>query len=292
VRAASSTGAGTGVTVVLAPEGTVGSAEVRGGAPATRETELLDPARLVEHVDAVVLTGGSAFGLGAADGVMRFLAERGRGLTTSAGPVPIVPAAAIFDLATSGGAYPGPDDGYAAALAAERGEPLETGRVGAGAGATVGSWKGRDHAVSGGLGSAAVHDGTAVIGALVVVNALGDIIDTHGRVLAGSTAPDDALAFPEPPLLAGEHTTLVVVATNACLTKPECLLVAQSAHLGLGRSIHPSHTRYDGDTAFALATGVVDAHLDRLRLAVVDTVAAAVRAAAGAAARAGSRPGR
>jgi L-aminopeptidase/D-esterase-like protein len=280
VRAGSSTGAGTGVTVVLAPEGTVGSAEIRGGAPATRETDLLGPARLVEHVDAIVLAGGSAFGLAAADGVMRFLAERGRGVTTAGGPVPIVPAAAIFDLSGSGGGPPGPDDGLAAALAAERGEPLLTGRVGAGAGARVGSWKGRDNAVPGGLGSAVSRDGGVVVGALAVVNAVGDIVDRDGRVLAGSTAPAGAVAFPDPPLTSSEHTTLVVVATNARLTKTECLLVAQSGHVGLAHSIRPSHTRFDGDTAFALATGAVEAHLDRLFLSVVDVVAAAVRAAA------------
>jgi L-aminopeptidase/D-esterase-like protein len=280
VRAGHWTGTGTGVTVVLAPQGTVGSAEVRGGAPATRETALLDPSRLVDEVDAVVLTGGSAFGLATADGVMGHLAAQQRGVATSAGPVPIVPAAAVFDLNASGGERPGPDEGLAAAVAADGGAPFETGRVGAGRGVTVGKWRGPDHAVPGGLGSASARDGDAVVGAVVVVNAIGDVVGDDGMVLAGSTAPPGSPAFPEPqPFRPGENTTLVLLATNARFTKSECHLLALSAHHGLARSLHPSHTRFDGDVAFTLATGAVDGHVDRLRVLTTEVVAAAVRAA-------------
>jgi L-aminopeptidase/D-esterase-like protein len=266
---------------VSVPPGTVASGEVRGGAPASRETALLDPHRLVEHVDAIVLTGGSAFGLAAADGVMRALEAQGRGFSTAGGPVPIVPAAAVYDLVTAGGARPGPDEGaaaFAAATAPDAGGVFTTGRVGAGAGATVGKWKGADDRVPGGLGSAAVRIDEAVVGALAVVNAIGDVVGDDGRVLAGSTAPPDAPPFPEPlPFVEGEHTTLVVVATSARLTKLECHLLAQTAHHAMSRTLYPSHTRFDGDLTIALATGAVDAHLDRLRVAAADAVVDAVR---------------
>jgi L-aminopeptidase/D-esterase-like protein len=200
--------------------------------------------------------------------------------------VPLVPAAAIFDLVTSGGVTPGPEEGRAALAAAQR-EPapnLEIGRVGAGRGATIGKWRGGEYAVPGGLGSASAHDGDVVLGALVVVNAVGDVLGEDGRVLAGSSAPDDAPAFPavlpfeEEPITEG-NTTLAIVATNARCTKLECRLLAESAHHGLVRAIHPSHTRHDGDIAFAAATGQVEAHLDRLRLLATDVAAAAVRSA-------------
>jgi L-aminopeptidase/D-esterase-like protein len=264
--------------VVVLPEGTTGSCEVRGGAPASRETALLDPTKLVEHVDAIVLTGGSAFGLAAADGVMQHLAARERGFRSSAGPVPIVPTAAIFDLPVSGGARPGPDDGAAAVLAASGDNPA-CGRVGAGTGATVGKWRGSHHGVAGGLGTASVRVDGATVGALAVVNAVGDVVDAEGGILAGSSAPADVGAFPDPPLGPGESTTLVVVATDASCTKVECHLLAQSGHDGLARSLRPVATRFDGDIAFAVATGAVAAHLDRLRLGAVEAVAAAVRAA-------------
>jgi L-aminopeptidase/D-esterase-like protein len=279
VRVGSWTGTGSGVTVVLPPPESVGSVEVRGGAPATRETALLDPTKLVARVDAIVLTGGSAFGLASAEGVVRFLAERGQGYPTGGGPVPIVPTAAIFDLVASGGERPGPEEGYRAALAAERDEPPMSGRVGAGRGATVGKWHGPEHASPGGMGTASAREGEAVVGALAVVNAVGDVVDADGTVLAGSSAPAGSPPFPSPALGAIEHTTLVVVATDATLTKNECLLLAQSAHHGLARALHPSHTRFDGDVAFTVATGAVGGHVDRLRIATTDVVAAAIRAA-------------
>lgn len=272
------TGRGTGTTVVLLPPETIGSGEVRGGAPATREIELLDPARLVGHVDAVVFSGGSAFGLAAADGVVAFLAEQGRGFPTRGGPVPIVCAASIYDLVEAGAERPDAGAGRAAAEAAARGEAFETGRVGAARGATVGKWRGPDHAVPGGLGTAAARVGDATVGALAVVNAIGDVVGVDGQPIAGSTAPPDVEPFPDlAPFEAGGDTTLVVVATDAVCTKGECHLLAQSGHDGLARSIHPSHTRHDGDLVIALATGAVEANLDRLRVAVTDVVAAAVR---------------
>jgi len=288
VRVGHWSGEGTGVTVVWAPSGTVGSGEVRGGAPATREAALLEPGRLVERVDAVVLCGGSAFGLAAADGVVRFLAERGQGFPTGAGPVPIVVAAGLYDLPVDH--PPGPDEGYAAAVDAARGEPARSGRLGAGRGATVGKWRGRGDAVPAGLGTASVTEGDATVGALVACNALGDVIGEAGEVLAGSTAPPEAPGFPMESALSGsgdtpypglENTTLVVVATDARLSKAECHLLAQSAHDGLARALRPAHTRYDGDFAVALATGEVTAHPDRLRVAIADVVAQAVRAAVG-----------
>jgi L-aminopeptidase/D-esterase-like protein len=270
------TGAGTGVTVVLVPPGTTGAGEVRGGAPATRELALLQPGQTIDTVDAVVLAGGSAFGLAAADGVMEWLAEQGRGIKTRGGVVPIVPTAAIYDLVQSGGERPRAGHGRAA-VAAAAGPPLATGRVGAGRGATVGKWRGAEHGVPGGLGSASTRADDATLGALAVVNALGDVLDEGGAVLAGSGAAGDAEAFPDEPYEAQPNTTLVVVATDATLTKADCWLVAQSAHHGMARALHPSHTRHDGDLAIVLATGAVEAHLDRLRVAATEVVAAAVR---------------
>jgi L-aminopeptidase/D-esterase-like protein len=273
------TGEGTGVTVVLPPDGTVASCEVRGGAPATRELALLEPSRTVARVDAVVLSGGSAFGLATADGVMRFLVERGQGFPTAGGPVPIVPAACVFDLVEARGLPPGADDGYAAARAA--GAAPAIGRVGAGRGATVGKWRGREHAVAGGFGAAAGRCDSAHVIAFAVVNSVGDVVGDDGRVVAGSTAPPGGPAFPtqEPFEEHGANTTLVVVVTDAICDKLECNLMAQSAHDGVSRAVRPAHTRFDGDLAIALATGTAEAHLDRLRAVAADVVAEAIRVA-------------
>ena len=275
------TGDGTGVTVLLAPEGTIGAGEVRGGAPATREVALLEPSRSVSHVDAVVFAGGSAFGLSAADGVMRFLAERGRGFPTAGGPVPIVPAACVFDLVEAPGAAPGAEEGYAAALAASDEDVIVTGRVGAGRGATVGKWRGRDHAVAGGFGAAAGRCDDAQVLAFAVVNAVGDVVAEDGTIVAGSTAPPDAPPFPTdaPFEEEGANTTLVVVVTDAVCDKAACFLVSQSAHDGLARALRPAHTRFDGDLAIALATGSVETNLDRVRAVAADVVAEAIRIA-------------
>jgi len=280
IRVGHWTGAGSGVTVILAPSGTVGGGEVRGAAPATRETDLLAPGRLVERVDAVVLSGGSAFGLAAADGVMAFLAERGQGYPTRGGAVPIVVAAAIFDLVASGGEKPGAVEGRAAAEDAERGNPLVTGRVGAGRGATVGKWRGSEAPPPGGVGGASAQVDGATIGALAVVNAVGDIIDERGAIVAGG----DPGAPPFPTAAPFENTTLVVLATDAAVDRGGCHLLAQSGHDGMARALRPAHTRYDGDAVFVLATGAVPLAepqtLDRLRVAATEVAAAAIRLSA------------
>lgn len=270
----------TGCTVVLLPpEGAVASCEVRGSAPGTRETDLLRPGKTVERVHAICLCGGSAFGLAAADGVMRYLRERKIGVEVAAARVPIVPAAVIFDLAAgSGGAYPGPDEGYAACVDAERGALSPEGQVGAATGATVGKLLGRKHAVPGGLGTASVRlpDGT-VVGALAVVNAVGDVVDAQGRIVAGASGPAGpidawtALLGGKQPDAGPLNTTLGVVATDARLDKTQCRQLAELGHDGLAMAIRPVHTRSDGDTVFALSTG--DRQADPLRLGVAATEA-------------------
>ncbi|WP_213455955.1 P1 family peptidase [Rhizomonospora bruguierae] len=268
------TGAGTGVTVILAPEGTVGSGEVRGGAPATREFALLDPTRLVDRVDAVVLSGGSAFGLAAADGVVSLLRGRGVGFPTHAGPVPIVVGMSVFDESVRT-APPDAAAGRSAALAALAGEPLETGRAGAGTGASTGKWRGRRD--PGGIGWAQRPAGAARVAAVVVVNAWGDVLGTDGSPLF---AAGDEGARPQAP--SGlENTTVGVVLTDARLSKNDSFLLAQSGHAGLARALHPAHSRYDGDAVVALATGEVTegADPDLIRAVAVDVVADAIRAA-------------
>ncbi|MEA2409616.1 MAG: hypothetical protein QOC77_177 [Thermoleophilaceae bacterium] len=263
----------TGCTAILLPEGTVAAGEVRGGAPATREWELLDPLRTVDRVDAVILSGGSAFGLATADGAMHWLAERGRGFPTPAGPVPIVVAAALFDLGVGDPAVrPGAAEGRAACEAAREGA-TEGGAIGAGAGATVGRWRGEQRAA--GLGGGVQRDGELVVGALVAVNAFGD--------LRGAERLEPTVA-PRP----FESTTLAAVATNGRLTKGECMLVAQSAHDGLARALEPVHTQFDGDAAVAAATGAVDTHVEAVRLMAARAVEDAVRDALAGAGGAGS----
>ena len=256
----------TGCTVVLAGAGAVAGVDVRGGAPGTRETDLLDPAKTVQRVHAVVFAGGSAFGLDAAGGVVRYLSERGIGYETSVARVPIVPAAILFDLGVGGdpAIRPTADCGYRAAEAATAG-PVAEGNVGAGAGATVGKLAGAGRAMKGGVGSAAITvPGGLVVAALAAVNAVGDVVDpATGQVVAGVRTPDGAgLADARSLLRAGtgggrprENTTLGIVATNASLTQAEATTVARMAHDGLARAIVPAHTPADGDAIFALATG-------------------------------------
>ncbi|HMN20172.1 MAG TPA: P1 family peptidase [Ottowia sp.] len=263
----------TGCSVVLAHGasggGAVGGVDVRGAAPGTRETDLLDPANLVGEVHAVLLAGGSAWGLDAAAGVMRWLDEQGRGLTVGDAPgqrVPIVPAAVLFDLHL-GDARIRPDAraGYAACQAASAEAPAQ-GNVGAGAGASVGKLFGMAHAMKGGIGSASVTLAGTTVGALVAVNALGDVVDpATGAVLAGARSDDGrglrhsvrAALAGEPPLaiLAGSNTTIGVIATDAPLGKARARRLAGAGHDGLARAIRPVHTLSDGDTLFALATG-------------------------------------
>jgi len=251
-----------GTTVVLTPPGTVGAVDGRGGAPGTRETDLLDPSNSVRHVDAVVLSGGSAYGLAAADGVMRWLEEHGRGVAMEGGVVPIVPAAVVYDLPVGGWqCRPTAAFGYSAAEAA--GTEVALGTVGAGAGARVGVLKG-------GVGTASVTlESGVTVGAIVVVNAAGEVIDTATGLPwqadqveeFGLTRPpaDQIAAFAARNVEFGPlNTTIAVIATDAALSPAGCRRIAIAAHDGLARTIRPCHTPLDGDTVFALATGAVE----------------------------------
>jgi L-aminopeptidase/D-esterase-like protein len=247
----------TGCTVVLCPtRGAVAGVDVRGAAPGTRETDLLRPEATVERVHAILLTGGSAYGLDAAGGVMRFLEEQGVGFAMRAAVVPIVPAAVIFDLGIGDArARPNAAMGEAACRAASTAPPAQ-GSVGAGTGATVGKTAGREHATKGGIGTASMRlPGGGVVGALVVVNAVGDVVDEGGRVLAGARGPDGWLADRRASMAVGEHTTIGIVATDLPLDKAGATRLAQAAHDGLALAVRPAHTAFDGDTFFALATG-------------------------------------
>ena len=256
----------TGCTVVLATDGAVAGVDVRGAAPGTRETELMSPLNAVDRVHALLLAGGSAFGLDAAGGVMRWLDERGIGIPVGPARVPIVPAAILFDLWV-GDASIRPDaaSGYAACDAASA-APVAEGNVGAGAGASVGKLFGIERAMRGGLGSASVTVGGITVAALVAVNAIGDVIDpASGAPIAGARSADglrlqgtmaSMLRGELPaPMQPGSATTLGIVATDAVLTKAQAGKIAQMAHDGFARSINPVHTMTDGDTIFALATG-------------------------------------
>ncbi|WP_459385401.1 P1 family peptidase [Arthrobacter humicola] len=296
-----------GVTVVLPPPGTVGSVDVRGGGPATHETDSLDPTTLSQTVDAVVLTGGSAFGLAVAGGAMRWCEENGRGFPVPGGLVPIVPAAAIFDLGRGGdfSARPGEAMGYAATAAAAgqpEGHEVERGNVGAGTGAAIGRGQ-----YKGGVGTASLTlenispDGPVVVGAIAVVNALGLPFATSPQRVSPAAAKAAQVPEPAPSQMPPLNTTLVVVATDAVLDKADCKRTASTAHAGLARALNPSHTLADGDTVFALATGAIaldrstpaarqislitlqSAAADVVRLAILDAIsrAEAVTTAAG-----------
>ncbi len=280
----------TGCSVIMFPEGATAGADVRGGAPASRETELLRSTKLVERVNAFLLTGGSAFGLAAADGVMSFLEEKGWGFDALVVKVPIVPAAALFDL-TVGDHSVRPDAsmGYAACLAASR-DLSASGNVGAGTGATVGKVLGSGFCMKSGLGFASFRaaDGLEVA-AWVAVNAFGDVVGDDGRIIAGARSPDggflDTEAFLEGSAcgsLKGEpgcNTTIGVLVTNARMSKSEANWLAQAGHRGFSRAIRPSHTRLDGDTVFAAALGRVEAPLDLTAVIGVRVMARAVRVA-------------
>jgi L-aminopeptidase/D-esterase-like protein len=295
----------TGVTVVLTPEGAVAGVDVRSGAPGTRETDLLDPVNLVQQVHAVVLTGGSAFGLAAATGVVSWLYERGYGFDVGLTKVPIVPAAVIFDLGIGrADIWPDATMGYAACVAAET--TVAEGSVGAGTGATVGKVGGMGTAMRGGVGtwSETLANGVTV-GALVVVNAFGDVVDDQGRIVAGARTSDRTLIGTGTLLRGGlsrqsfadsvgQNTTIAVVATDARLDKAAATRLAMMAQDGLARAIRPAHSPFDGDTVFALATGVHEAPplvtlgavaADVLATAIVRAVQAATTAAGVPAAR-------
>jgi L-aminopeptidase/D-esterase-like protein len=278
----------TGCTVVLTPDGAVAGVDVRGAAPGTRETELLSPLNAVEKVHAVLLAGGSAFGLDAAGGVMRWLDERGIGVQVGPARIPIVPAAILFDLFTGDPSIrPDAAAGYAACQAASADAPAE-GNAGAGAGAVVGKLFGIQRAMKGGIGSAALTVNGITVGAIVAVNAVGDVIDpATGKPIAGARSADGAtMVHATQAILRGETPTLVepassttlgIVATDAVLTKAEANKLAQMAHDGLARTIDPVHTMTDGDTLFALATG---ASGQRRHLTVLGAIAAEVTARA------------
>jgi L-aminopeptidase/D-esterase-like protein len=269
----------TGCTVILPPPGSTASCEVRGLAPGTRETALLAPEATVDRVDAILLTGGSAFGLAAADGVVAGLAEQGLGFPTPAGPVPIVPAAVIFDRAVGEAVAPGPEEGrraLAGAMAATAGSWPRRGAFGAGTGATVGGLGGAP--VPGGFGAAVLDlPGGARIAAVAVVNALGDVIGADGEAVAGAgttAAILDGTIGSSPPI--GQATTLVCVVTDADVDKLACLRLARAAHAGVARATSPAATAYDGDVAFAVATRAVPAPPQLL----LETAAAEVTALA------------
>ena len=290
----------TGCTVVLCPQGAIAGVDVRGAAPGTRDTDALSPSNTVQEVHGVLLTGGSAYGLDAAGGVMRWLEERGHGFVVGPAIVPIVPAAVIFDLwvddfsephtqsARGQRIRPDAEAGYLACLAASS-EPVEQGNVGAGAGATLGKLNGPYCAMKGGIGSASLCVNGVTVAALVVCNAVGDIADPQtGELLAGARVSADSralldirkaqltgLGIDKP--ITGSNTTIGVVATDAILTKPQAHRLAQAAHDGLARSIRPVHTPMDGDTLFALGTGTSGQAADMMLLS---TLAAEVTAMA------------
>ena len=293
----------TGCTVVLCEKGAVGGVDQRGGAPGTRETDLLQPMHLVQDVHAVLLAGGSAYGLAAADGVMRYLEERGVGLTARVAKVPIVPAAILFDLDIGDPkARPDADFGYAACQAATVG-PVAEGNVGAGTGATAGKILGPGRAMKTGLGSAAVDlGGGLVVGALVAANPLGDVVDLWtGETLAGarnlkSDEPADTLAVMRSFVgkaalkFASSNTVIGVVATNARLNKEQTNKVAQMAQDGVARAVRPAHTLFDGDTLFALSIGNKRADVNLIGAYAAEVVAEAIARAARAAEGVGGLP--
>jgi L-aminopeptidase/D-esterase-like protein len=286
----------TGCTVVIPPAGTRGGVDVRGGGTGTRELEALSPLANAEGPTAVLLTGGSAFGLAAGDGVMRWLEERGLGRPTPAGMVPLVPTAVVYDLAEGEpGTRPGPEEGYAACESAEREIP-ERGAVGAGCGAAVGKLFGRERATPGGVGYASsVLASGEIIAAIAVANAFGDVIGENGELLGAPRDEKGALVrtadllpnMPEPPSAsvgATGNTTLACVCTDASLDKRSCAIVARMASAGIARAVNPAFTPVDGDVVFCLASGSQRPPVAGLAaswgLAVLGAVAATVTAAA------------
>lgn len=275
----------TGCTVILCPPNTVGGGDVRGSSPGSRELALLASDKTMQEVHAVLLTGGSAYGLAAGDGIMRYLEEHHVGYRTPWAIVPIVPAAVIFDLNVgSSTVRPGAEAGY---LACARATDDCTGRgnIGAGTGATVGKWAGVESRMKGGLGIASLSQKGIDVAVVAVVNAVGDVLDERGGVLAGACSKDSRwLADGDPqrsfsrmkPVLQS-NTTLVAVLTNARLTKVEANRLAQRAHDGMARAITPVHTSFDGDVTFALAAGIAEAPFDLVAETGASLTAAAIR---------------
>lgn len=280
----------TGCTVLIFDKGATAGVDVRGSAPSTRETDLLNPVNTVQQVQAILLSGGSSFGLDAATGVVRYLEERGLGFHVGSIVVPIVPAAILYDLELGDPKIrPTAESGYKACQAATSGKVAE-GNVGAGAGATVGKMFGMKQAMKSGLGTASIRVGKTgiVVGAIVAVNAVGDVLDPKsGKIIAGARQPDGSAfldsmaqirAGRNVELPVGHNTTIGVVATNAAFDKTQMTKVAQMAHDGLARTINPSHTLADGDTIFAVATGAISTHANHGAIGAVaaDVMAQAV----------------
>jgi len=280
--------AGTGCTVIIIEKGAVAGVDVRGGAPGTRETDLLDPVNMVQKVHAIYLAGGSAFGIDGASGVMEFLEEKGIGFEAGTVKVPIVPGAVIFDLNVGNPTIrPDREMGYQACLDADE-QIVKEGCIGAGTGATVGKYYGISRCMKGGIGTASIQVNDLVVGALVVVNAFGDIINPEtGEILAGTLNTEknqfihtnrllmNSVSIDSDPFL--QNTTLGVVATNADLNKAEAKRLSMSAHDGFARCILPSHTLYDGDTVFSLATGMVKTDINKLNALSAHVVSLAIQ---------------
>src|SRR5690606_5356908 len=265
----------TGCTVVDFPEPNVATGEARGGAPGTREYALLQPGMRVEQIQSILLTGGSAYGLSAADGVVRALEADGRGHVTPAALVPIVPAAVIFDLFPDPTVRPGPDQGEAAYRAATA-DPVVQGQVGAGTGATTAKWRGFQHLQPGGLGSALREADGARVGALAVVNALGDVFTIEGESLTGGDPEPGPPGFKDQ---ASPNTTLVVVATDARLTRIDLTRPVVRAHDALAVCIRPARPRFDGDIVFAVSCGTIEADVEPLAEAAFGATASAIERA-------------
>jgi len=273
----------TGCTVILAGEGAVCGVDVRGSAPGTRETDLLRSENLVDEVHAIVLAGGSAFGLGSAGGVMEYLRGKGAGLDTGFAKVPIVPAAVLYDLGVGSAlAYPTKENGYSACKKAVT-ENLQQGRVGAGTGATVGKALGLQYAQRGGIGTCSIElENGVVIGTITAVNALGDVVDSGGDIIAGAYNDrfmdicKSSLGEQKIHGIKGANTTIGVLATNAKLTKVQANKLASVCHDGLAISIRPSHTMYDGDTYFAMSTNEKEIDFTRLCTVAVSCVSKSI----------------
>lgn len=274
----------TGCTVLLCPPNTTASCDVRGSSPGSRELALLAPDKQMQGIHAVLLSGGSAFGLGAANGVMQYLVERNVGYATPWALVPIVPSAIIFDLNIgSSTVFPTPENAYQACVHAS--ENFEQGSVGAGTGAVVGKWSGFENAMKGGVGSSSVRNGDVIVGALAVVNAVGDIVNNNGTILAGARKNGKFLGEEnrfhylnnERLLSRNTNTTLIVVATNAKFNKVDTYRIAQRAHDGMARAIAPCHTTFDGDATFALSCGEISAPIDLVAEMGAEAASEAIR---------------
>jgi L-aminopeptidase/D-esterase-like protein len=268
----------TGCTVILAPPGAVAGGEVRGGGPGTRESDLLSPLTSTPGPEAVLLTGGSAYGLAAADGVARWLIGAGRGYQTPGGRVPLVSAAVLYDLALGDATHPTPDSGYAACETA--GASVERGSIGAGTGATVGKVLGPDTWMKGGLGAASLRAGAATIAAIAAVNPIGDVLAADGSVLAGvrgGATSTEVISAGGATQVARENTTLVCACTDARLTKLEAHMVARAMAAGVARAVSPSATAFDGDFTACIASGTVDADAGVVAVVAAEATSAAIR---------------